>query len=114
MEDVKLLGLGLSLFAKLNKLRIFSSNILYVEEKGFNVTVKSHEAHAVCSSPALYSPRENILWPKCPDPLHESTQTGLRTGVREGLIALFHIHVAAPVMEKTSRSLNPSECLDFH
>lgn len=110
MEDVK--------FSLLHKLicKVICKEYfhpIYVQEKGLKVTVKSHEAHVVCSSPALYSPGENILWPKCPDPLHESTRTGLRTGVHEGVIALFPIHVVAPVMEKTSQGLNRSECLDF-
>lgn len=110
MEDVKF-SLLHKLICKVICKEYFQP--IYVQEKGLKVTVKSHEARVVCSSPAPYSPGKNILWPKYPDPLHESTQTSLRTGVHEGIIALFPIHVAAPVMEKTSQSLNRSECLDF-
>lgn len=60
-----------------------------------------------CSSPALYSPGENTLGLKCPESLHESTLTGLGAGVPEGITASCHIHVAAPVMEKTLSELLP-------
>lgn len=48
--------------------------------------------------PALDSPGENILDPEGPGPPDESTQTVPGTGVREGLMAFFPVHVAAPVM----------------
>ena len=49
--------------------------------------------------PAPYSPGENLLEPKCPDPPHQSAPTGPGTGVPEGIV-----HAAAPVMQKTCRS----------
>lgn len=61
--------------------------------------------------PALDSPGENILEPEGPDPPNESTQTVPGTGVREGLIAFFPVHVAAPVMLRSPRSLSRFERL---
>lgn len=57
---------------------------------------------------ALHSPGENT-----PDPPHQSTQTGLGAGVREGIVALFPVHVAAAVMQGTSQSLSWLECRTF-